>query len=174
MLPQAISPIYSAAKFGVLGFSRAMGGYNKPYGIRVNCVRPLRTFSLLSRVDPFMVFPCVCCAAQICPSFTNTAMVHDGMAYNKGMAAAVKALGVMDVSLVTNVTAFLLFATAVRADLILWCWLQGMMELMEDDSKNAAVMRVTAKNGRSPSISHPSLTFSLFDPLVPACRRRIR
>ena len=98
LLPQAISPLYTAAKFGVLGFSRAMGGYHRPYGIRVNCV---------------------------CPSFTDTAMVSSGAAAHKSMAAAVKALGVMDVSVVTN----------------------AMLALMCDRSRNAAAVRVTARNG---------------------------
>jgi len=75
LLPQPASVVYSAAKFGVVGFSRAMTGFNKAFGIRVNA---------------------------ICPSFTNTNMVQSIASTDAKYFAVVQAMGVMDVSLVAK------------------------------------------------------------------------
>jgi len=98
LLPQPNSPIYTAAKFGVVGFSRAMTPFAKPFGIRVNA---------------------------ICPSFTNTAMTQSLQQLDQKFFSVVQTIGIMDVSLVTK----------------------GMLELVSDESRNGAVMRVTARNG---------------------------
>jgi len=49
LLPQGITPVYTAAKFGVLGFSRAMGEHLSSHGIRVNAICPSYTDTPLLR-----------------------------------------------------------------------------------------------------------------------------
>lgn len=94
--PRGASPVYSAAKAGVVQFTRTLS-HLASEGIRVNA---------------------------ICPSFTDTPMVRAG---GPQATEAVTQLvgGILDPQLIA----------------------EGVLQLVRDDSRAGAVMRVTVRNG---------------------------
>ncbi len=94
--PMPTSPIYAAAKAGVIQFSRSLG-YLKNEGIRVNAV---------------------------CPTFTDTPMVRGG--------------GEPAIKFAKELVGGILQPEQVA---------EGVLELVRDDSRAGAVMRVTVRKG---------------------------
>jgi NAD(P)-dependent dehydrogenase (short-subunit alcohol dehydrogenase family) len=91
ILPQQHAPLYTAAKFGVVGLSRACTGFQRPHGIRVNA---------------------------ICPSFTDTNMYRNSVAIDAKAKAGAEKIGVMPVALVVQVSRV---PSAMRTGLTGWC-----------------------------------------------------
>lgn len=103
LIPMAGSPIYAAAKAGVIHFSRSLA-YLANEGIRVNAV---------------------------CPTFTDTPLVRAG---GEGAIEAMKQEvgGILQPEQVA----------------------QGVLELVRDDSRAGAVMRVTVRKGLDYTFEH--------------------
>lgn len=96
--------VYSATKFGVVGFSQSLGGLYKTEGVRVNC---------------------------ICPSFTATDMVL----YSYDPERAKKE---------TPENYYLISKYGlIRPEVVA----SGVIQMIENDNTNAAVMMVTKKRG---------------------------
>jgi 15-hydroxyprostaglandin dehydrogenase (NAD) len=97
-LPMPNSPVYAAAKAGVVNFSRSLAYLAEDSNIRVNA---------------------------ICPSFVDTPLVRRGG--DERMEEMAKLVG------------GILMPEDIAA---------GVIELIEDDSRFGAVMRVTVRGGR--------------------------
>jgi len=69
VVPMTFAPVYSAAKFAVVGFTRSLEKLNTDYGIRVNC---------------------------LCPGFVRTQLVDKGASALPDMQQAVKLMGVLE------------------------------------------------------------------------------
>jgi NAD(P)-dependent dehydrogenase (short-subunit alcohol dehydrogenase family) len=98
LLPMPNSPVYAAAKAGVVNFSRSLAYLAEEANIRVNA---------------------------ICPSFVDTPLVRRGG--DERMEEMAKLVG------------GILMPEDIAA---------GVIELIEDDSRFGAVMRVTIRGGR--------------------------
>lgn len=98
LLPMPGSPVYAAAKAGVVNFTRSLGYLAEEAGIRVNA---------------------------ICPSFTDTPLVRRS--------------GDEHVEEMGRMVGGILQPEDIAA---------GVIELIEDDSRFGAIMRVTVRGGR--------------------------
>ena len=101
LIEMPFSPVYSAAKHGVVGFSRSCGILQN-YGIRVNC---------------------------ICPDFVDTPMVHSSLS-DPTFKSVIDGMKGKGISLITP---------ELVAD--------GMIQLIEDDTKSGQVLRVNSVKG---------------------------
>lgn len=122
-LPIAMDPVYTAAKHGVVGFSRSFEDLQRTHkGLRVNC---------------------------ICPSYTLTPMVTDNVAKMASFSKLVNqaALGAK-VTPVKYVNAAAQSSASQGTNLIpVSLVVDGIMQLIEDDSLYGQVMRVTLQKG---------------------------
>ncbi|XP_065834547.1 15-hydroxyprostaglandin dehydrogenase [NAD(+)]-like [Oscarella lobularis] len=98
LIPMSVSPVYCAAKHGVLGFTKSVWGYAKKRGVRVNA---------------------------ICPTMVRTPMLEAGMAINPAFKKYAEEAGTVEMDVVIG----------------------GMLELLENETHNGAIMRVTLQKG---------------------------